>query len=155
MGGGRPAPRLQHPGGPPALPVAPLQPQDGGRLARTPAPTLIVRDSRLQGLHNAAQIVHTSLSRDQPVPRKSKRESLHRTQGGPVRLVRMPTRSASCVPFARTASTISSSSHGDISNRSSMSTSATTTKRDRIVACNSPSRSPVPSRCLLYTSDAA
>src|ERR1019366_9973918 len=63
-----------------------------------------------------------------------------------VRLVRMPTRSASCIPFARTASTISSSSHGDSSNGSSMSTSATTTKRDRIVACNSPRRSPVPSR---------
>ena len=41
-----------------------------------------------------------------------------------VRLVRMPTPSAACLPFARTASTISSSSHGDSSNRSSMSTSA-------------------------------
>src|ERR1035437_4501784 len=87
MGRDRPFPRLQHPGGPPALPVAAVQPQDRGRLARTPAPTLIVRDSRLQGLHNTAEIVHTALSRDQPVPRTSKRESLHRTQGGPVPVI--------------------------------------------------------------------
>src|ERR1035437_7404948 len=105
MGRDRPVPRLQHPGGPPALPVAPLQPQDGGRLARTPAPTLIVRDSRLQGLHNAAQIVHTSLSRDQPVPRKSKRESLHRTQGGPDSLG-YPRPSARHVPTSSTSSTL-------------------------------------------------
>ena len=70
--------------------MAPLQPEDGGRLARAPAAALTARHSGHRGLHNAAEIMHTAVSRDQPVPRKSKRESLHRTQGGPVDVVPGP-----------------------------------------------------------------
>ena len=63
--------------------MAPLQPQDRGRLARTPTAALNARETWLWGLHNVGEIVHTGLSRDQPVPRRSKRKSLHQTQGGP------------------------------------------------------------------------
>ena len=61
---------------------------------------------------------------------------------GSVRLVRTRSRRGGYGPSGKSASTISSSSHDDISNRCSTSTSVTTTRRDHIAACISPSRSP-------------
>jgi transposase len=90
-------------------------------------------------------------------PRSASRPSAPRC----ARLVRTRTRSGSYAPSATNASTISSSSHDDISNRCSTSTSATTTRRDHTVACSSPSQSPTRSalptaaRSLAVTSSAA
>ncbi len=55
----------------------------GRRRQREATSALIAFLSRQSHLHNTASIVHTDLSRDQPVPRKSKRESLHQIQGSP------------------------------------------------------------------------
>ena len=90
-------------------------------------------------------------------PRSASRPSAPRC----VRLVRTRTRSGSYAPSATNVSTISSSSHDDISNRCSTSTSATTTRRDHTVACSSPSQSPTRSalptaaRSLTVTSSVA
>jgi hypothetical protein len=70
-------------------------------------------------------------------PRSASRSSAPRC----ARLVRTRMRSASCVPSAKNALTISSSYHDDISNRCSTSMSVTTTRRDHTVAFSLPSRS--------------
>jgi transposase len=70
------------------------------------------------------------------VSRPSARRCAHR--------VRTHTRSGSCVPSARSASTSYSSYHDDTSNRCLTSTSGTTTKHGHTVVCYSPSRSPRP-----------
>ena len=57
---------------------------------------------------------------------------------------RTRSRSAGYGPYGKSASTISSSSHDDISNRCSTSTSVTTTRLVHTVACTSDSRSPAP-----------
>src|SRR5665647_506167 len=71
-------------------------------------------------------------------PRSASRPSARRC----AHRVRTHTRSGSCVPSARSASTSYSSYHDDTSNRCLTSTSGTTTKHGHTVVCYSPSRSP-------------
>src|SRR5665811_2149496 len=71
-------------------------------------------------------------------PRSASRPSARRC----AHRVRTHTRSGSCVPSARSASTSYSSYHDDTSSRCLTSTSGTTTKHGHTVVCCSPSRSP-------------
>jgi len=103
------------------------------------------RTSRMPAGDSGSSTATGTPSSPPPSTRCSPRSVSRPSVLGSVRLVRARAPSGSSAPSAPSASIICSSSHDNISNRCSTSTSNTTSRLVDTVACTSDSRSPAPS----------